>query len=594
MLAKVYSESYAQALAPEPDLTVSAWADKHRILDQASSSEPGMWRTKRTPFLKEIMDCLSATSKEDVIVFQKGAQIGATEAGLNWLLYVIHHAPSSFLYVLPTAETAKRVSKQRLAPAIELIPEVSSRVSVPRARDSGNTISQKDFKGGTLILSGSNSGVGLRSIPARNLFLDEVDAYPSDVDQEGSPITLAMRRTATFKRNRKIFITSTPTLKGLSIIEDYYSQSDQRRYFVPCPDCDHYQVIEWKSIVWKDNDPTTAHMVCEECGVIIPETKKTQLLERGEWRPTAKGRYTGFHLSSLYSPSGWYGWVDAATDFLAAKKSGLEQMKTFVNTVLGQTWEEEQGESIDPSSLIARREEYGELPFDVRVIGADVQKDRIELEHIGYSKDEESWGLDYIILPGDTTQAEVWDDLTAVVEELAPDAVAIDSGYNTQFVYDWVQGRRYAYATKGIAGEGIPLIEDVQKRARRLRTRRRRGFAAEPVGVDQGKAIIYSRLGMAEPGPGYMHFPINLAYDSEYFAQLTSEKLVTRYFKGRPRREWVQSRPRNEVIDIRVLGLVAFRLCAGRRRKRAPLIQPEAPKPAPRNRAKAPEGTPWL
>ena len=236
MLAKVYSESYAQALAPEPDLTVSAWADKHRILDQASSSEPGMWRTKRTPFLKEIMDCLSATSKEDVIIFQKGAQIGATEAGLNWLLYVIHHAPSSFLYVLPTAETAKRVSKQRLAPAIELIPEVSSRVSVPRARDSGNTISQKDFKGGTLILSGSNSGVGLRSIPARNLFLDEVDAYPSDVDQEGSPITLAMRRTATFKRNRKIFITSTPTLKGLSIIEDYYSQSDQRRYFVPCPD----------------------------------------------------------------------------------------------------------------------------------------------------------------------------------------------------------------------------------------------------------------------------------------------------------------------------------------------------------------------
>ena len=591
----MYLRAYAEAIVPEPDLTVSEWAGSHRVLDQASSSEPGQYRVERTPYLREIMDSLSANSPNDVVVFMKGAQIGASECGINFLLYGIHHAPAGMLYVLPTVDAAKRVSKQRLAPAIDAVPEVAEKVAVPRARDSGNTLFQKDFPGGTLILTGSNSSVGLRSMPARYLFLDEVDAFPTDLDGEGSPIQLAMRRTATFKRNRKVFMVSTPTIKNLSTIEDYYEQSDQRRYFVPCPDCGEFWTIEWRNIKWDEDNPSTAHLVCESCGVLIPEHKKTKMLTAGEWRPTAVGRYTGFHLSSLYSPAGWYGWSDAAEDFIAAKKGGQEQLKTWVNTVLGETWEDE-GEQADPDVLITRREDYAEdIEFAVKTVGVDVQKDRLELELVGWNDGEESWGLEYVILPGDTAQAEVWDELTETISEMAPDGVAIDSGYNTQVVYDYVSKRRFCWAIKGIAGSGIPLIEDQLKRAQRLRRRRRKGFSPEPVGVDQAKSLIYSRLGIEQPGAGYCHFPVSPDYDDEYFAQLTAEKLVTRYSKGRPRQEWVQTRSRNEAIDVRVYALAALRLL-GTKKKPPPTKpkQQETKMDTLRQKFAQRERTPWL
>ena len=577
-----YARQYASSILPEPELTVSEWADEHRLLDQASSSEPGKWRTDRTPYLREIMDSLSANDPTEFVVFQKGAQIGASESGINFVLYAIHHAPAPLLYVLPTVDAAKRVSKQRIAPAIDAIDEVKDKVAVPRARDSGNTIFQKDFPGGTLIMTGSNSAVGLRSMPARYLFLDEVDGYPSDLDGEGSPIQLAIRRTATYKRNRKILMVSTPTIKGLSIIEDYFEQSDRRYFYVPCPDCGELQTITWKKIVWDEGDPTSAKMACEHCGVLIEEHHKTNMLLEGKWKPTAVGRYRGYHLSSLYSPAGWYSWADAATDFISAKKSGEEQLKTFVNTVLGESWESEQGEQLDPNEFITRTEGYPEdLEFQCTTVAVDVQKDRLELELVGWGEKEESWGLDYIVLPGDTARGEVWDELTETLEELKPDGVVIDSGYNTQIVYDYVAKRRYCWAIKGQAGAGIPLIQDSQKRALRLRKRRQKAVTPEPIGIDQGKAIWMSRLQIAEPGPGYCHFPVDPAYDVEYFSQLTAEKLVTRFHKGRPKQEWVQTRPRNEALDIRVYGLACLKLLGNKSRKKSPPPVTPAPEKKP-------------
>jgi len=589
----VYSEVYAAALRPEPELTVSEWADRHRVLDQASSSEAGKWRTDRTPYLREIMNSLSAQSPDDIVVFMKGAQIGATEAGNNWLGYVIHHAPGSMLYVMPTADSAKRASKQRIGPMLDSIPEVAAKISAPRARDSGNTLFQKDYAGGTLILTGSNSNVGLRSMPARYLFLDEASSYPSDVDGEGSPVQLAIRRTATFKRNRKVFMCSTPTIDGLCTIQEYYEQSDQRQFYLPCPHCSEMITITWDRIKWQDNDPATACLVCSECGAEIAESNKTNMLLKGEWRATASGRYKGYHLSSLYSPLGWYSWSDAATDFIAAKKGSQEQLKTFVNTVLGECWQE-QGEQVDPGALITRREEYPEnLEFGKTTIGIDVQKDRLELEHVGWdAKTEESWSLDYIILAGDTARPDVWDELSEVLEDLNADAVAIDSGYNTQLVYDFVAKRKWCYAVKGVSGFGIGLIEDAQKRARRLARRRKKAISAEPIGVDQAKSIVYSYLTIQEPGPGYCHFPADVGYDDEYFAQLTAEKLVTRYSKGRPRQEWVTTRARNEALDVRVYNLCALRLSRNTR-KRPINPQPKTPENAPESVKTQPKARKW-
>src|SRR5712672_80594 len=229
---EIYSLAAAEGALPDPLLTVSEWADRYRTLSQRASAEPGPWRTERTPYLREIMDCLSPSSPVETVVLMTGAQVGGTECGNNWIGYIIHQAPGPILSVQPTVELAKRNSKQRVDPLIEESAVLRKLVSDPRSRDSGNTMLAKEFPGGILVMTGANSAVGLRSMAARYLFLDEVDAYPLDVDGEGDPIVLAMARARTFAR-RKIFLCSTPLSSGSSRIEAAYEQSDKRRYFVP-------------------------------------------------------------------------------------------------------------------------------------------------------------------------------------------------------------------------------------------------------------------------------------------------------------------------------------------------------------------------
>jgi phage terminase large subunit GpA-like protein len=231
--ARICAEAWAAGFEPEPELTVSEWADTFRMLSQQASVEPGPYRTDRTPYLRDVMDALSPSADPSVVVLMKGAQVGGTECGNNFLGYVVHHAPGPMLYVQPTVEMAKRISKQRIDPMIEACPALRERVRDPRSRDSGNTILAKEFPRGILVLTGANSAVGLRSMPARYLFLDEVDAYESDVDGEGDPVELAIRRTSTFTSNRKILIVSTPKLKGTSRIERAFERSDKRYYHVP-------------------------------------------------------------------------------------------------------------------------------------------------------------------------------------------------------------------------------------------------------------------------------------------------------------------------------------------------------------------------
>ncbi|MBX6747943.1 MAG: phage terminase large subunit family protein, partial [Acetobacteraceae bacterium] len=216
-------------LRPPPQLRVSEWAERHRILGSRASSEPGPWRTSRTPYLREVMDALSAVHPARRVVFMKGAQVGATESGNCWLGYILHHVPAPVLAVQPTVELAKRFSRQRIDPLLEETPALKERVAPARARDSGNTLLSKEFPGGILVLTGANSAVGLRSMTARFLFLDEVDAYPGDVEGEGDPIALAEARARTFGWRRKAFLVSTPTIAGRSRIEREYAASDQRR-----------------------------------------------------------------------------------------------------------------------------------------------------------------------------------------------------------------------------------------------------------------------------------------------------------------------------------------------------------------------------
>ena len=354
------------------------------MLSARGANEAGRWRTSRTPYLREIMDALSPMHPAQRIVVMKGAQIGATEAGNNWIGYIIHHAPGPMLAVQPTVELAKRFSQQRLDPLIEESPVLREKVAPARSRDSGNTVLSKEFPGGILVMTGANSAVGLRSMPVRYLFLDEVDAYPPSADEEGEPVALAEARTRTFSWRRKVFLVSTPTVKGLSRIEREFEASDQRRFFLPCPLCGAPQWLKFERLRWEWGRPETAVYVCEACDGSFGEAHKTKMLAVGAWRATACAAdpgTVGFHISALYSPLGWYSWQQIARDWEACQGND-EAKRSFKNTVLGETWFEP-GEAPDWQRLYDRREDYrlGSVPAGGLLLtaGADVQKDRIEV-----------------------------------------------------------------------------------------------------------------------------------------------------------------------------------------------------------------------
>ncbi|WP_375646602.1 phage terminase large subunit family protein, partial [Bartonella sp. TT29SHDZB] len=292
---------------PDPPYTVSQWADKNRYLSTVTSAEPGLWRTIRTPYLREIMDNLSVYDPTETTVVMKGAQIGMSEAALNFCGYAIHHSPGPALYVMPTVETAKKLSKSRLDPMISASPALSERIAPARARDSGNTMFSKEFYGGTLMITGANSAAGLRSSPIRYLVLDEVDAYPLNVDNEGDPVTIAEKRTSAFIQ-RKIFKLSTPTHRDTSRIAKDFVLGDQRYYNVPCDACGVLQPIVWSQIKWPKGAPEKAVFVCAHCGHEHAEHRKSTLMaeENGAcWIATqesSKPRLRSYHISALYSP----------------------------------------------------------------------------------------------------------------------------------------------------------------------------------------------------------------------------------------------------------------------------------------------------
>jgi len=568
--------AWREGLTPDPLLTVSEWSDRHRMLSSKASAEPGRWRTSRTPYLKAIMDCLSPTSPVERVVFMKAAQLGATEMGSNWIGYVIHHAPGPMMAVWPTVEMAKRNSKQRIDPLIEESGVLAELIAPARSRDSGNTILAKEFRGGVLVMTGANSAVGLRSMPVRYLFLDEVDGYPLDVEGEGDAISLAEARTRTFAR-RKIFIVSTPTISGASAIEREYEASDQRRYFVPCPHCSHRQWLRFEQLRWEKGQPDSAAYVCESCDAPISEHHKTWMLEHGEWRalaPENGAKTAGFHLSSLYSPVGWRSWreIAVAWELAVSKEWGsAAAIKTFKNTELGETWVEE-GEAPDWQRLVERREDYpvGSIPPGglLLVGGADVQKDRIEASIWAFGRGKESWLVEHRVLMGDTARDAVWKQLADLLAENWTHAsgaamplarFALDTGFATQEAYTFVRASRdpRVMAIKGVARGaaliGTPTAVDISKGGKKLR----RGIKVFSVAVGIAKLELYNNLrksaDVAEDGitaiypAGFIHLP---HVDAEFIQQLCAEQLITRRDRnGFPIREWQKMRERNEALD---------------------------------------------
>lgn len=583
------------AAAPRKAVTVSEWADEKRVLTGKGSGEPGRYRTARTPFWREPMDCLSAGSRVTDIVIECSSQIGKTDGIIiNLVGYVMDHAPCPMMVMLPTIEMRDAWKVQKLNPLLTDTPVIRDLLGGLRSRDAANSKDMIDFPGGVLFLAGGNSPNSYAQRSVRIIVMDDLDRFPPEVGQEGDVVLLAKGRTKAFPRAKRVLI-STPTVKDESLIDREYLKSDMRRYHVPCPHCGEFQPLEWggpeagHGIKWNES-LTHAWYVCRECGAEIYEHQKPALLAAGRWiaqHPERGDKVRGYHVNALYAPIGLGpSWLDLALGWSHAIKSP-GTLKTFVNTDLGEVWIE-QGDQVEPVGLLARLEDYPDpMPAHCRLartVGVDVQKDRLEYTVVDWGEGEEAWIVDHIILPGDTAQPEVWNDLAEDLAGWAPTAAAIDSGYNTSMVYAFVEKRRWAHAVKGMPGPGRPLVEDIKVRLQRLRRQRKKGVMLQLVGDDQAKALIYARLKLHKAGPGYIHFPNDPAFDDEYFAQLTAEKLVTKIRGTRPYAEWVQTRPRNEALDCLKYALAALRLSG------APL-KPKAEAPAEPKKAPAPPST---
>jgi phage terminase large subunit GpA-like protein len=580
-----WRDGFMDGLRPEAQLTVSQWADGYRLLSSKASAEPGPWRTSRTPYLQEPMDCLSTASTVQRVVMMFAAQTGKTEAGSNWLGYVIDHAPGPMLCVQPTVEMAKRLSKQRLESMISETPCLSEKIAPARSRDSGNTMFSKEFPGGMMLLTGANSATGLRSAPCRYIFADEIDAFPTDVDGEGDPVSLAEKRATTFAR-RKILLTSTPTIKDHSRIEAEYLRSDQRRFFVPCPKCGGMQWLKWAQMKWSDNDPQTARYECEHCGERFEELHKPAMLRRGEWRATAPGdgRTAGFQLSGLYSPLGWFSWADMVEEFLRAK-SDAPALKTWLNTRAAETWEEDYASKVSADGLRERCEHFpmGVLPEGTLALtfGVDVQDNRLAISGWGWGRDEEGWLVYHQEIFGDPSRADLWKQVDeAVLREwehasgakMRPDVVCCDSGgHFTAEVYQYARerARQGVIAIKGASARNRPVIGkgsrvDINAKGKTMK----RGAMVFSVGTDTAKSTLFARLKHNEPGEGYLHFPVDVS--DEYFQQLTAEKQVMKYTRGGfPVREWVKkANARNESLDTLVYAYAGLQYLYQRRDRR--------------------------
>lgn len=570
-----------EEIRPKEKISVSEWADQERFLSPEDSKKAILgdpkWSHEGFEYLKGFEDALSDPLVRKITV-QKSAQTGFTQAMLNMLGYIVDREPGPVLVLYPTETNAEKFSKRKLDPMLRDTPALRGKVSEAAKKDGNNSTLEKGFPGGFISIVSAKSVNNLSMQSIMYLFIDELDRIERIAGNEGDTVEVASKRLQGFKEVSKEVKISTPTVRGGSRIEDEYSRSDRREFYLPCPVCGQFQTLKFGQLKgWRIDkgvyDASKTYYECEECHAHLGEQDKYKMLPKGEWRaahPEIR-EHAGFLISELYSTLS--SWNEIIEDFIK-KKDNPVKLQTFVNLVLGETWEENEAE-IPEGALRSRVEPYDGtvLPEGVYLLtaAADVQKDRVELGVKGWGKGEESWLIAYEVFYGDTQtlyavhEGNLWYRVEKYLEKsfehehgikLRISACAIDAGYATKSVQNFTKrmqrrGKSWIFPIQGDKGmEGAPLLNRGSVRSK-VRIKQ---FI---VGTATAKNIIFSRLHITEYGPGYMHFP--KFCDEEYFLQLTAEKQKQVYEKGIPvRKRWEKIRTRNEALDIEVYNLAAL------------------------------------
>jgi phage terminase large subunit GpA-like protein len=526
-----------KTLKPPENLTVSQFSDKHRILDSKTSAAPGPWRTSTTPYLEGVMNAFNDNEVEEII-FCKPTQVGGTEAMNNMLAYVIAQDPAPALVVYPTLDLAEYASKNRIQTMVEISPKLKERYQIRDSKDL-----ELQFNGMYVVLSGANSPASLASRPIRYLFLDEVDKYPPNSGKESDPISLARERTKTFAYNKKIFLTSTPTVRDGNVWKSFEGADEKRYYYVPCPHCATYQQFKFKQIKWpKDIDATeainVAYYECEKCKGKINDGHKMNMLRNGKWKAENKSssrKKLAFHLNTIYSP--WVRFGDVAYEFLKSKDYP-DMLQNFVNSWLAEPWEETQLK-LNSDVVKERESEYEEfvIPNDAQILtaGVDVQKSKLYYTIRAWGANYTSWNITHGSV---STFEDIEEIMNATYknkfgEEFQVNLCCIDSGDRTEEVYDFCYlNSDWVVPVKGSSNQmysryKLSTIDKIGSKAN--------GMRLVLVNTSQYKETITTRLKRANGNGSFMVYN---CCDEDYAKQITSEHKVKVKKGGREIEVW--------------------------------------------------------
>lgn len=554
-----YQYEALQLLSPPEQLTVSEWAEEYRILDAKSAAMPGPWSNDVTPYLVGVMDEFNNYETEK-IVFVKPTQIGGTEALQNMIGYIVAQDPAPTMIVYPTDTLAKSVSENRLQPMLKATPEIAKKF------DENSPLLELQFDGMYLTLAGSNSPSGLASKPIRFLMMDEVDKYPGASSKEADPIKLATERTKTF-HNRKIYITSTPTLKTGHIWKEKEGADIEKHYFVPCPHCGEYIEFKFQNIKFPDSEDMSyadraefATYVCQECGCVITDNDKHNMLRLGEWRTvrhnTKYVRSVAFWINTLYSP--FVRWSDIAKEFLTTKDDP-EDFQNFVNSWLAEPWEDTKLKT--SAELVMERQT--EVPALIVPSWAKMITGGVDVQETSLYWSIRAWG-DFLtsqnIAHGQALSFEEVDRIMNLEymneygEPFVVNLCLIDSGDQTDTVYDFcVYHSDYALPVKGASHAQLSHYK--------LSKINREGSSANGMTLvlvdgDKYKDMIAGR--MRKPN-GRGSWMVYNGCDTEYATQVTNEHKVNVKSGGQVRQVW---KPKyihadNHYLDTEVYAMAA-------------------------------------
>lgn len=592
-------------LMPPEDMTVSEWAESRRILNSKTTNIPGPWKNSVTPYLSGIMDEFSNADTEEII-FVKPTQVGGTEALQNMLGYIVDQDPAPTMIVYPTDKLAEFTSENRIKPMMKDSPALRKHF-----REHGSTKTELQFDNMFATLAGSNSPASLSSKPIRYLFLDEVDKYPMASKEEADPISLAVERTKTFRSNRKIYMCSTPTLKSGHIWKEMETADKVMHYFVPCPHCGSYIELKFAQIKWPGKETgmsetdraELATYECQECGGVITDQSKPEMMRCGEWRTVKQksnvSSKVAFWINTLYSP--FTRFSDIAREFVKSKEDP-DVLHNFTNSWLAEPWEEARLKT-SADLVLARQTELTEyiVPDWTKLItgGIDVQEnclywtirawgDYLTSQNIAHGQ-----ALSFQEVSNAMNLEYQKEDGTTMLVDLA----LIDSGDQTDEVYEYcAENPEWILPCKGSSGA---MISHYKFSAINKAGSKANGMTLVIVDGGKYKDTIYRMMSRENGNGAWMVYK---GCDREYADQVTAEQKTIERSKGRTVVKWglKSTHAANHYLDTEVYCFAAADIM-GVRTLFLQAEKDEAPEPGKRKNAEIQQPTiknkeqdPWI